>query len=731
MLVLKFFLFISSILTNRVVIACFKINQADLFSENYVISSSKIPTIDLATIGDTLRSGTFTFGVCPEEVVCLEVHLGMKKISILDQDLHIDLFSKAGTNKLRLDKVKPIFVEGYAHGLDGENHVFGYIEDNFFYGQIMTSDNIYYIDDIRGYFPRESINMSRYNAVVFKRKRYNAGTNEKLFLKETKNIVRRFAGDWSEDGSNPYIDPDVRYMEFLKTGKVCTLFVLMDKSFLNILHDDDIKSAVTNILQNIDQVDSIFRSTDFNNDGVPDNIGFKVKHLAVLVSEDSPVNLIPPYTNIPMAGPDYLIRFTNYEILRDVCLGVAFTAQSFQNNTLGVSYTALKPVFYHNVFKLPVGGICDRPTFTDADAHLNVLVISSRLPNGKTVHPRLSTLSLAHELGHSFGAPHDTQECKGYLMGSHTPEKEERKNYIFSECSKPHIVQTILNQGYCLEDSEEAFCGNGIVEQGETCDCGTWRDCAELDVCCIPRGEKHQCQVNWLKQYQCHPSQGLCCTQRCVYKDLIQYGVNCKRFEKACPCPPGEKCTCGVDSECIDDTCHSLECTRMNLEECKCPYTDVNTNEDNKFSKCHTCCSFEGNCESSSTVVHTIVSRKEDITAYLKQNYTFKKFPRSVRIKKFGHYKEFCNQAGGINSSCTLLFFREVIEKDYCILFGKVGTCRKSGCDVPGIRQIYPVIIKARSISGSTNRSVEFSITSYIFLLLGTTCQIILDLYQK
>lgn len=71
-------------------------------------------------------------------------------------------------------------------------------------------------------------------------------------------------------------------------------------------------------------------------------------------------------------------------------------------------------------------------------------------------------LTLAHELGHSFGSLHDrTEECSGYLMASNTPKNLNIQNYLFSSCSKKAIVKTVLTKSHCFEVDEQSFCGNG------------------------------------------------------------------------------------------------------------------------------------------------------------------------------------------------------------------------------------------------------------------------------
>lgn len=65
----------------------------------------------------------------------------------------------------------------------------------------------------------------------------------------------------------------------------------------------------------------------------------------------------------------------------------------------------------------------------------------------------------------------------------------------------------------------------GIVEENEDCDCGFYYDCIENDMCCIPRDSKGPgCKVK-LNEFQCHPSQGLCCSESCQFKDLSSFGL--------------------------------------------------------------------------------------------------------------------------------------------------------------------------------------------------------------
>lgn len=74
------------------------------------------------------------------------------------------------------------------------------------------------------------------------------------------------------------------------------------------------------------------------------------------------------------------MKFSQYAILNEVCLGIAFTAQPFQNHILGLSYTA--EIDNEKTFRVSVGGICDKMLKRRPLSNFNALVISGTFQNG-------------------------------------------------------------------------------------------------------------------------------------------------------------------------------------------------------------------------------------------------------------------------------------------------------------------------------------------------------------
>ncbi|XP_048001332.1 disintegrin and metalloproteinase domain-containing protein 10-like [Leguminivora glycinivorella] len=359
-------------------------------------------------------------------------------------------------------------------------------------------------------------------------------------------------------------------------ARICDLLLLADKEFYDKDAHGSLNHAVSRMIHAVAQADIIIRNADFDEDGMPDNIGFSVKYILVLASKDTNARVFGDALDHSVDGRTYLKRFSRLRRLGEVCLGIAFSGHSFQNRTLGLSFTSLGGGIGGSA-----GGLCDRRKFGRS---FNTLAIAHATGSGdERVPERIAALTLAHEIGHSFGAHHDdnfpNKQCRGFLMGAQSTAADSPSHFEFSLCSKRLIASTLDTVSHCLYEEWRPFCGNGIVEEGEACDCGLPVRCVFSDPCCTPRtggaehfdqGTLHKSGCAVAPTAACHPSQGPCCTSKCQLANLTEFGIDCTTQQQVCACSEAS-CQCGLGGRCLSDgSCHAAECASQGLRECQC-----------------------------------------------------------------------------------------------------------------------------------------------------------------
>ena len=480
---------------------------------------------------------------------------------------------------------------------------------------------------------------------------------------ETETRERRAASRQPYSSNNATIQAQLR--------TVCQMHLVSDHHFFNS-KGSSVTAATDAMIEFLADTNSNYRNTKFDGTTALDGnhmynnkLQFAAAQITVFESNadlkdsNGNIHIAYPWSNGDTTSADDFLNFFSYrggqssngasDLISkndpDICLSHAFTKQDFDRGKVGQAWH---------------GTVC---------RGLHASGITTTINFGEDVAYTQNQLVVAHEIGHNIGMKHDgyahpqdaatssfcfdfcktdlaylsSTECEGdflntkggndccssddkifnglfnsggrYAMWPTSVDGSDANNAQFSACSRFLANQVIVGQGKdsCFTAPVAAICGNGIVEDGEDCDCGvtgddvwfqpsdvrpytysdtqrsllsycqTSADNFNADPCCLPN-----CKIDATNEgsrpdgnAECSAQTGSCCGaeigEQCkrigfdIDNDFVDFAANPATPKTASLVANGDKFVCRANTECIE----AAYCVTSETYEGICPISHL------------------------------------------------------------------------------------------------------------------------------------------------------------
>ncbi|KRY52854.1 Disintegrin and metalloproteinase domain-containing protein 10, partial [Trichinella britovi] len=438
--------------------------------------------------------------------------------------------------------------DGQVEG-ESNSYVYGSLIDGVFDGHIHIKDNIYHVEKIVKYDKlrvkrhvdssassscglhgrvRRTMQRFQRSAVVEEPQLFTYGsghqwTGASRNADEAMQPWRKYVEKVHRDDEE-LSDRWKRSADGLYDVRTCTLYMQADQKLWEFVYNHEgqrnserTRNEILSLFNShIKAVNTIYEGTNFN--GIK-GINFVVQRTTIFDNNTCP-SIVTPDSGNPFCEENVDVsNFLNLNSIKnhsDFCLAYALTYRDFVGGTLGLAWVASPQ-------PNTSGGICEiyKP-YSEGSRRvrrsLNTGIITLVNYHNR-VPPKVSQLTLAHEIGHNFGSPHDYPPfCQpglpdgNYIMFASATSGDKVNNNKFSICSVNNIssvLHEVLRQNpnmprlgssakrNCFKRRETSFCGNALVEDGEECDCGfNQQECRQRgDSCCYPRTHGGEAKV--------------------------------------------------------------------------------------------------------------------------------------------------------------------------------------------------------------------------------------------